>query len=197
MGMRGHESFYPHRLTENGTRCFLMSESRLKAEAEGIIEELGLLGMLRDYGRAGVVGSVALDLIVKRDIDVHLLVEGRDILEVVDGVYRVLLDRGVREVRVTDFRDRGAVKLGIDSYTGDSGDWSIDIWVTDRPETLGFGLVETLLGALNEERREAIIAIKRHYHERGLLRDGLSTRIYKAVVEDGVRTVEEFEEAIA
>lgn len=66
-----------------------MGESRLKAEAEGVIEELGLLGLLWGYGRAGVVGSVALDLIVKRDIDVHLLVAGRDLLEVVDGVRTV------------------------------------------------------------------------------------------------------------
>ena len=66
-----------------------MGESRLKAEAESVIEELGLLGLLRGYGRAGVVGSVALDLIVKRDIDIHLLVEGRDLLEVVDGVRTV------------------------------------------------------------------------------------------------------------
>ena len=66
-----------------------MGESRLKAEAESVIEELGLLGLLRGYGRAGVVGSVALDLIVKRDIDIHLLVEGRDLLKVVDGVRTV------------------------------------------------------------------------------------------------------------
>jgi hypothetical protein len=45
----------------------------LRREAEEIIARLGLLEMLRSYGRAEVVGSVALDLVVRRDIDIHLL----------------------------------------------------------------------------------------------------------------------------
>lgn len=38
-----------------------------------------------------------------------------------------------------------------------------------------------------------IMAIKRSYHARGLLRDGLSHRIYVAVTRHEVRSVEEFE----
>jgi hypothetical protein len=40
-------------------------------EAFQIIEELGLIAFLNTLGNAHLVGSVALDLIVKPDIDLH------------------------------------------------------------------------------------------------------------------------------
>jgi hypothetical protein len=36
------------------------------------------------------------------------------------------------------------------------------------------------------------MSIKRHYHHQGLLRDGISKTICQAVLDDGIRTVEEF-----
>ena len=55
------------------------------------------------------------------------------------------------------------------------------------------GKVERLRASLTPEQRETILALKRHYHARGRLRDGMSHRIYSAVLGRGVRTVEEFE----
>jgi hypothetical protein len=46
-----------------------------KQEAEQIIKDIGILRILDSLGEAQVVGSVALDLIVKRDIDIHVVVE--------------------------------------------------------------------------------------------------------------------------
>jgi len=61
----------------------------------------------------------------------------RDLFAVADELYRHLLDHDrVREVRVTDFRGRGSLKVAVDRYAGPSGDWKIDIWVTNRPETV-------------------------------------------------------------
>jgi hypothetical protein len=163
-------------------------------EAEEIIRELALLDLLSRYGDARVVGSVALDLVVKLDIDIHLLVAADDLLAVVDSVYRQLLDRPrVREVRISDYRDEGAVKIGIDRYPGPSGTWSIDLWITNRVETTAFATVERLRRELLPEHRQAILAIKRHYDRQGLLRDGLSSRIYEAVLAGGVRSVKAFE----
>jgi hypothetical protein len=58
----------------------------LKREAERIIEELDLLRLLSTYGEARIVGSVALDLIVKLDIDIHLLFDDPDVLEAANGI---------------------------------------------------------------------------------------------------------------
>lgn len=68
------------------------------------------------------------------------------------------------------------------------------IWVTDRHEATGFDLVSHLNRDLDSDQRHTILRIKRTYHECGLLRDGLSTRIYEAVAGDGVRTVDQFRE---
>ena len=53
--------------------------------------------------------------------------------------------------------------------------------------------VERLRASLTPERRETILALKRHYHAEGRLRDGMSHRIYAAIVERGVGTIDEFE----
>ena len=171
----------------------MIATSMLKVEAEKIIEELELLELLAQHGEARVVGSVAYDLIVKLDIDIHLLLEeGTDLLNTVDCIYHQLLDcEHIREVRISDYREQYALKIGIDKYPGASGDWSIDIWATDKSEETAFEYVDGLRKALRPEHRKAILCIKRHYHKRGQLRDGISTFIYQAVISDGVRTIED------
>ncbi|MHA2601545.1 MAG: hypothetical protein AM324_005365 [Candidatus Thorarchaeota archaeon SMTZ1-83] len=173
-------------MTDNG---------RLREEAEQIVEALDILDLLNAYGHARIVGSVALDLIVKRDIDIHTLVLLNDLLEVAQHLLRVLLRTdGIREVRVTDFRERDSMKLTVDEYQGVSGKWTIDFWLTTNVSTTGFEVVEALEGNLDEEQREAILNIKRHYHIRGLLQNGISNLIYRAVAEDDVRDLNHFEQ---
>jgi hypothetical protein len=166
--------------------------SDLTQEAHTIIKELSLLEMLRRYGDARLVGSVPLDLIVKLDIDIHVLVSNRDLLNTVDSIYhRLLENEQIREVRISDYRPDG-VKISVDSYPGTSGDWSIDIWITSQVETTGFSFVEHIQRELLPVHRSAIMDIKRSYHDQGLLRDGISMRIYQAVLDYGVRSVKAF-----
>jgi hypothetical protein len=169
----------------------------LKREAESIIKNLSLLEILSKYGDARVVGSVALNLIVKRDIDLHVVVKTDNLFEVVDQIYPTLLgEKGVTDIRIFDYREKGGIKVGIDSYSGLSGDWSIDLWVTNLPETTGFALADRLTQQLTNQQRKAILKIKKALHSRSELRDGISTQIYAAVVDNDVRTVIEFEEII-
>lgn len=168
--------------------------SELKHEAMDIVEELHLMEVFLPYVEARIVGSVALDLIVKLDIDIHVLVETPNLLGVVNMIYPELLsNENVSEVRISDFRDKGGVKLGIDSYKGISGDWSIDIWITNNSETTGFRELDYLREMITPEHREIIMSIKTHYHQMGLLRNGISTLIYEAVVKKGVKNIHEFE----
>ena len=64
------------------------SAQSLKLEAEDIIQQLTLFEILGQYGEARLVGSCALDLIVKLDIDIHLVVGTTDLLSVVDRKLR-------------------------------------------------------------------------------------------------------------
>ena len=166
----------------------------LKSEAEGIVRKLSLHELLKRYGEARVVGSVALDLVVKKDIDIHVLTGEHDLFRVVDSVYRALLEyEDIRDVRISDYRERAGILVGIDTYPGDSGNWSIDIWITDRADTTGFALVDRLSKELRPQHREAILEIKRVYYRQGLLRDSMSNTIYEAVMKAGVRDLAGFQ----
>ncbi|MFX1250592.1 MAG: hypothetical protein ACFFCZ_03170 [Promethearchaeota archaeon] len=46
---------------------------------------------------------------------------------------------------------------------------------------------------LTPEHRKIILKIKDYFYKKGLLRDGLSTRIYRAVLEEKIRTIDDFE----
>ena len=134
----------------------------LAQEAHTIIQTLSLLERLRRYGDARLVGSVQLDLVVKLDIDIHVLVNGLDLLNIIDSIYHQLWKEDlIHEVRISDYRPEG-VKIGFDRYPGASGDWSIDIWVTNRVETTAFGFVEHLKKELLPKHRSAIMNIKRY-----------------------------------
>ena len=172
--------------------------SQLKQEAENILGELSLIGILKKYGEARVVGSVALDLIVKRDVDIHVLVEEPYLLDVADRIYHELVGRGdFKEIRISDYSEREGMLVAIDNYPGTSGGWSIDIWVTNNPERTGFALYERLNSQLNPEHRKEIMEIKEYYHQQGQLRDSLSTAIYEAVIDAGVWDLNRFREYLA
>lgn len=176
----------------------MTEKSRLRIEAEQVIDDLDIMGLLNAYGHARIVGSVALDLIVKRDIDIHVLVLLRDTMDMAQHLMSVLLKvDGVNEVTVKDHRERASLKVGIDEFMGESGPWSIDIWLTTDVSTTGFGLVDELEESLGEDMREVVLSIKRHYHIRDLLQNGLSSLIYRAVTEGRVQNANEFEQWLA
>jgi hypothetical protein len=165
-----------------------------RQDALQIIEELSLLTFLNTLGRAHLVGSVALDLIVKPDIDLHLLLDHPNLMGTSSTVTAYLLDQPkIREVRVTDWRKEGGIKLGVDHYPGESAVWSLDIWITDREETGGLAAMEEFSQLLTPRYKGIILEIKDYYHRQDLLRDGISLQIYTAVLKHGIKTVEEFE----
>ncbi len=164
----------------------------LQAEAHRIVTKLGLLNCFSGLGEARVVGSVAVGLIVKRDIDVHVAVESGALTAAADKACHTLLDSPkVREIRITDYRQgKAALKVAIDQFPGGSGNWSIDVWLTEVPSNTGFTLVEHVLSRLTPDSRALILEVKRQLHSQGLLRDGLSCRIYEAVLDRGLASVD-------
>ncbi len=172
-----------------------MSQTILKNEALNILEELKLIEFLNQYGKTDIVGSVSLDLIVKLDIDLALVIREIDLFPTTNQIYKYLLNHPkVKEVRITDWRKEGGLKLAIDEYPFVSGNWSIDIWVTNQSQSTGLKLSKELNKKLNKTHRELILKIKKHYHHKNLLKDGLSLRIYGAVVDDNIQTLEKFQE---
>ena len=165
----------------------------LRDEAFQIIEAFGFLEMLGQYGDARLVGSVALDLVVKPDIDFHLVIDKSDVVNVAESIMGSLIaDERILEIRVSDYLEKDSLKIGIDSLPGRSADWSIDIWITSDVSTTGFEDTERIRSLLNEDNREKILELKRFYFRKGELHDGMSSIIYRAVLDEAISNLEEF-----
>jgi len=165
----------------------------------GLLRRLGLMRMVREVGRAWLVGSVPLKLIVKPDIDVHVLVSADDTplaeapeVDAALTIARGLMERcGVRKLEVLRFLFRRAVKVGFDQRVGERT-WHIDVWVTSDRENLGTGPTRWVRRRLTPALRRAILRLKRYYAERDMCRFGMSAELYRAVIEHGVRTPRQF-----
>lgn len=167
----------------------------LRTEATEIISELGLLEMLEPFGNAQLVGSVALDLVVKPDIDFHLLIGNSDVVSVAESIKDTLIAKGIcSEIRLSDYLERNSLKIGIDIIRGQSTEWSIDIWVTSDSSTTGFEETMRIREKLNEENRKIILKLKRFFHSKGQLQDGMSSIIYRAVLDEGISSLQEFQD---
>jgi hypothetical protein len=162
-------------------------------EAKRIISDLDLLQTLEQYGETRLVGSVALELIVKRDIDLHVLVNTDDLSAVAEKI-SLDLKKNHRVKEVTIYRDRTnyGVKLSITDFPGDSGNWLIEIWITDWIENTQFAFTELLQRTLTHQQREIIMQIKEDFYYQGFLKEELRTLIYRAVLEGGVQNSQDF-----
>lgn len=167
----------------------------LREEGQEISEGFRFLDLLGRYGEVRLVGSLALDLVVKPDIDFHLLVDQNQVLEVTKSILAELIaDKRISEVRISDYLEKESLKIGIDKLPGRSADWSVDIWVTSDPGTTGFEELEKIRTLLTDGKRETILEIKRHYYHKGQLRAGLSSLIYTAVLKESITNLTEFKE---
>jgi len=175
------------------------SQETLYWEARGLLRRLGLMKIVREVGQAWLVGSVPLKLIVKPDIDVHVLVGEGDtpIAEMPEvdaalAIARGLMERcGVRKLDILRFLFRRAVKVGFDQRVGERT-WHVDVWVTSDPENLGTGPTRWVRRRLTPALRRAILKLKRYYAERDMCRFGMSAELYRAAIEHGVRTPRQF-----
>jgi hypothetical protein len=171
----------------------------IRAEADDILRS-GLLAILGRHGDVHVVGSYALGLMTWRDLDIHVVREDLHLASFFE------LGRGIASLlkpHRMHFRDETAARTpglppgyywGV--YLGDerSGAWKIDVWQTDRQ---AFDVVrrfgDDLSARLTDGNRAVILAIKTACWRHPQYRRGFtSADVYAAVLDRGVRDVQEF-----
>ncbi|WP_018348705.1 hypothetical protein [Longispora albida] len=176
----------------------LREQEATQRAADAVVADLGLAELLRAAGDPVRVGSSALGLMVARDIDITVVCPRLD-----EGVARTVVNIGadlglhprVREVRFRD--DTGVWNTDPDypdglylgpAYRAPGGaDWTLDIWFVDEPHRQpDLRHVRDLPPRLTDETRRAILEIKRAW-------PGMSSDVYLAVLDDGVRTAGQFE----
>ncbi|MFI1989220.1 hypothetical protein [Actinoplanes sp. NPDC020271] len=165
-----------------------MRPEELQAEAQSVLK------LLEPLGPIVPTGSYVSGLMVWRELDVMLL--GGPQFNPADVL--ALLGKAVTIPGVTGFayRDERGGEKRDERYhvTITLGEWRVDlsIWLHDDHADVSDWHRE-LAGRLSDEERQAILAIKTIWHQRPEYPDEVcGWDIYRAVLEDGVRTAVEF-----
>ena len=185
----------------------MRQQDALQAEADAVCEALRLGELLGAVGDPVRVGSSALGLMVRRDVDITVVCPdlGRPVHEAVARIGAELaLHERVRQVRFrndtgswnTDPAYPDGLYLGPGYRAPGGADWTLDLWFIDEPDRQpDLAHLRTLAPRLTPQTRSAILAIK--YAWAGSAEYGRSVTsydVYRSVLDDGVRTPAEFDE---
>lgn len=184
----------------------LERQVQLQREADELVDTLGLTPMLSSIGEPVRVGSSALGLMVRRDIDITVVCArlGPETLEEFAHIGALLMQKSDRVVKVSFRNDAGLWNREPDRYPDgyyinlavearDGAHWTVDIWAVDDPARQpDLAHLKTLPPALTDETRDAILAIKFTLNHRAAAAPP-SAHVYEAVIAHGVRTTEQFD----
>ena len=157
-------------------------------QARQVLDQLKLLQRWKAVGDPVVVGSVALGVVVRPDVDLEIYADHPSIRDGFGVVADLAELPNVRAVRYKDERDRPSQGLywRLDYELTWAETWHVDMWVF--PRTLAHrsstDLTEALMNALTDDRRDAILAIKEDAVGQGARAHGYW--VYRAVIDDGV-----------
>ena len=171
--------------------------ARTRQQAQAILSDLGLLEKWRRFGRPVLVGAVSFDLAVAPDIDMEVYCPE---LRIEHG-FQVLTECALNP-RVTAAQFLNALSSPDKALywqlryrTDDGTEWKIDMWSAPEDYDLprGEDFVQPMKESLTDETRQAILALKEARAE-GHLSKGLSIDLYRAVLDGGVRTPDDFQQ---
>jgi len=167
----------------------------LKREADWLLEELGLVSILEQYGIVCFTGSYQYDLMTRRDIDICVEVDSPCINDVFAMGEKIALLPGVgsmlfrNEFVLHTLGNPVAIFWCVDVESQWTGKWNVDILISTPAEVERIVIAgEELLRGLDEEKRASILEIKgplSAIKEYGI--SFKSTNIYEAVMEAGVK----------
>lgn len=179
---------------------FLQQNQVLKKEADVLLQEKGLLSLLKTAGTPHVHGSYALDLMTWRDLDIYL--EADELTE--SEFFRLGSEicQALQPVKMSFRNERIGKTKGLPTglywgiYLGNerAGSWKIDIWAVDTAECnrlLAFnkGIIQQLTPAAVSQ----ILNIKSQcWQDPAYRRTYTSADIYKAVLQHNITGLEDF-----
>lgn len=185
------------------------AQSQLQLEADEVVRMLGLNALLGKIGRPIRVGSSAMGLMVRRDIDITVVCNrlNGDTLSAFSAVAAQMISRTDCVMAVRFRNDTGQWNMEPEKYPDghylwlsvrapDGNTWTLDIWVVDEPERQpDIRHLTTLLPRLSDADREAILGIKLVLAAACQSTVKIpSALVYEAVMDHGVRTYQDFEQ---
>ena len=179
---------------------FEKTNSALISEANAILYGYGLLEILGKYGTPIIQGSYALNLMTWRDMDIHLEndeISIRDFFNLGLDIATKLKPRRMSYrnelIGKTDNLPKG-LYWGIYTKLTFPEEWKIDIWAMDSDQIRSCcKRFKDLKSKISEKNRFTILMIKSHFCGHPEYRKRFSsTDVYKSVIEENVKSVEEF-----
>ncbi len=192
------------------TSDLVQRQEVLRAEAGAVSLDLLLDERLSALGTPAWVGSAALGLMVRRDLDVTVTCPalGISVTEAVAQLgARLAVHPRVRQVQFRDDTGRwntdpaypDGLYLGVEYRSSGGDDWTLDIWFVDEPERQpDLADLRAMPPQLTPETRIAILQIKDAWADRDEYgRTVRSVDVHRSVLDDGVRTPEQFSQWFA
>lgn len=180
---------------------------QLQAEADAVVQDLELEGLLASLGEPFRVGSSAMGLMVRRDIDITVVCKKLD-ADTFSG-FAAIGARLMQHAMVSTVRFRNdcgkwniepekypdGLYLGLTASISEGTVWNLDIWAVDDPARQpDLAHLQSLLPRLNAENRETILQIKHVLATRPKDAASVSsTLVYEAVMDQKIQTVEQFD----
>lgn len=168
-----------------------------KETADYLLYDCGLLKELKKYGRPHMIGSYRMDMMAWNDVDID--VENQNMsLEKLYRLTAFILEKfhptwyEAKEER----NSAGEIVWFQGFETMVTGElWNFDIWFLSKKKIEDTErYCDGIARRASAEQKEAIVAIKEALMERGLysFERYRSIDVYKAVVDMGIETVEQF-----
>lgn len=184
-------------------------QAALQTEGAVVLDDLNLRPILAKWGIPHLIGSMAMGLMVSRDIDFNVVVECADatILAIAHAallpitvhprVFRLRFASQIGPFNLDGSTVEEGFYYGIHYQTAVGDDWKIDVW-TVQPPRPEIAQAERVRAALDTEMRAAILAIKREMKANSSFRaNGIHSRhVYDAALA-GVRDMQHFERWLA
>lgn len=173
----------------------LIRAKKRQERAYEIVDRLGLLSKWSKYGDPVVVGATRYGLVVSPDIDMEIYADDPHIeqgfelmkeIAIVPGVWQVLF---MNELTGPDMGLYWQIRYRDEDDTL----WKVDAWFVrhDHPHAHWCDkFADAMEKTLTEEIRCVILELKESLQGRN---DAIGVDVYRAVMQDGVRTASEFD----
>ena len=178
----------------------------VKLQADTLLQQTQLIPLLEKFGTVTITGSYSANIMYNKDIDIYLITdkgfEIKEVLEIHNTIFRKKIVNG--NILLGNNKDMTNLEQNFPSgfYIGlkfkikqenNIEKWKIDIWCIDEIEYKKIKY-KNLEKKVNEENQPLLLQIKQYVNNNGL--DIPSVRIYDAVFEDNVKSIEEFKKLI-
>lgn len=178
-------------------QSILNLSKNIKKEADKILEKTDLIFVLKKYGKVIFTGSYKYDLMWEKDIDVHVISDKMNRKNAVKLHNELINLNKFTTCQFSDYEHWHHSEFPDGYYVGVkwksrdcSQKWAIDIWYCKRFHEINKKVDKLIKDKLNLEKKNIILGLKQYSKDNNL--GAISPIIYKAVLENGIRTINEF-----